>query len=235
MGSATRSSTFAPHIIAIAGGSCSGKTRLSDHTHQALNEEAQINASLQTGRLGSDVCTLFRQDNYYRDEYYQDHLGLNLADDPLPNFDHPDAIDWERLREDLQALKSGCDIDIPVYDFTTHRRTETTIPMSPHPIILIEGILLLAQAEIRDLFDQSFFVDCVQDVRLDRRLKRDIKERGRTEQSVRDQFSRHVAPMHERFVQPSKKYADKIITQDLCGLKTIIKTGPLIQYCRHVL
>ena len=202
------------HIIAIAGGSCSGKTRLANHT-QAV--------------LGDKVSTIFRQDNYYLDYGGVDPEG------PLPNFDHPMAFDWEFLRDQLLMLKSGKVINIPTYDFVTHRRTGVTERIEPKPIVLIEGILLLSQEKLLPVFDQSFFVECDGETRLARRLKRDVAERGRTPESVHAQFAEHVAPMHDQFVEPSKQYADVIVTQDQCGLDVIENTGPLISYCRGLL
>ena len=201
-------------IIAIAGGSCSGKTRLADHTQKAL---------------GDDVCTIIRQDNFYRD------LGGANPGDPLPNFDHPNAFEWALLRDHLQVLKTGEPIDIPTYDFVTHRRTNITERVEPKPIVLIEGILILSQDILFPVFDQSFFVECSEKVRLERRLTRDVIERGRTEESVNAQFADQVAPMHDKFVIPSKENADMIITQNQCGVEMITHNGPLIAFCKGVL
>jgi uridine kinase len=201
-------------IIAIAGGSCSGKTRLADHTQKAL---------------GDDVCTIIRQDNFYKD------LGGVEPGDPLPNFDHPKAFEWELLCEQLKVLKTGKAIDIPTYDFVTHRRTNVTERVDPKPIIMIEGILILSQDILCPVFDQSFFVECSEKVRLERRLARDVVERGRTEDGVNKQFAEQVAPMHDKFVIPSKENADMIITQNQCGVEMINHNGPLIAFCKGVL
>lgn len=201
-------------IIAIAGGSCSGKTRLADHTQKAL---------------GDDVCTIIRQDNFYKD------LGGVALGEPLPNFDHPDAFEWELLRDQLQVLKTGKAIDIPTYEFVTHRRTPVTERVEPKPIVLIEGILILSQDILLPVFDQTFFVECSETVRLERRLTRDVVERGRTEESVHKQFAEQVAPMHDKFVIPSKENADMIITQNQCGVEMITHNGPLIAFCKGVL
>jgi uridine kinase len=201
-------------IIAIAGGSCSGKTRLADHTQKAL---------------GDDVCTIIRQDNFYKD------LGGVEPGDPLPNFDHPNAFEWELLCEQLKVLKTGKAIDIPTYDFVTHRRTNVTERVDPKPIIMIEGILILSQDILCPVFDQSFFVECSEKVRLERRLARDVVERGRTKDGVNKQFAEQVAPMHDKFVIPSKENADMIITQNQCGVEMINHNGPLIAFCRGVL
>lgn len=201
-------------IIAVSGGSCSGKSRLADHTQKAL---------------GDDVCTIIRQDNFYKD------LGGAAPGGPLPNFDHPNAFEWELLRDQLKVLKTGKVIDIPTYDFVTHRRTTVTERVEPKPIILIEGILILSQDILCSVFDQSFFVECSQKVRLERRMARDVIERGRTEESVNTQFAEQVAPMHEKFVIPSKENADMIITQNQCGIEMINNNGPLIAFCRGFL
>ena len=201
-------------IIAVAGGSCSGKTRLADRTLEAL---------------GDDVCTIMRQDNFYKD------MGGVNPGDPLPNFDHADAFEWDLLRDKLIELKSGKSIEIPTYDFTTHRRRSETEIIEPKPIVLIEGILLLSQDILLPVFDQCFFVECSETVRLERRLARDVVERGRTEESVHKQFAEQVAPMHEKFVVPSKQNADMIITQNQCGVEMITHNGPLIAFCKGVL
>lgn len=217
------------HIIAIAGGSCSGKTRLADHTHQALNEAALVDAMLSGGVLGKEMCAIVRQDNYYLD------YGGAALGEPLPNFDHPDAFEWSLMRKQLLDLKSGKAVDIPTYDFVTHRRAAAVLRIEPRPIILIEGILLLSQPSLCQVFDKSFFVKCSEDVRLDRRLKRDIKERGRTPECVREQFAKDVAPMHSLFVEPSQENADVVVTQDMCGMNVIMNDGPLISYCKALL
>lgn len=201
-------------VIAIAGGSCSGKTRLAEHTAMALGENA---------------CTIVRQDNYYLD-----YGGVN-PDDPLPNFDHPNAFEWRLLRRHLLALKAGETVHIPNYDFVTHRRTDITHKVEPRPIIILEGILVLTQRVLHPVFDQSFFVKCVAEERLARRLKRDVAERGRTAQSVREQFTRDVEPMHDRFVEPSSAFADWVITQNQCSLEMIMNDGPVITWCKTAL
>ena len=201
-------------IIAVAGGSCSGKTRMARHTHEAL---------------GSDLCTIVRQDNYYKD------TGGLAEGEPLPNFDHADAFEWELLRDHLLALKAGKAINVPTYDFVTHRRTDKTIRIEPKPIVLIEGILLLSQSILMPVFDQTFFVECSEKVRLERRLARDVVERGRTPESVHVQFAQQVAPMHALFVEPSKANADMIITQNQCGIEMITHNGPLIAFCKGML
>ncbi len=206
------------HIIAIAGGSCSGKTRLAKYTCGALNKARE-----------AEVCTVLRQDNYYLD------MGGVAPGEPLPNFDHPMAFDWELFLAHLRLLKSGQAVDIPTYDFTTHRRTDIMETLVPKPIILVEGILILSQDRLRPAFDYSFFVACDHDTRIDRRIRRDVEERGRTISCIQEQFARDVAPMHDKFVDPSRHNADIIITQDQCGLETIMRDGPLISLCNNLL
>jgi len=202
------------HIIAVAGGSCSGKTRLAQYTCEAL---------------GQDKCTVLRQDNYYLD------LGGAEPGQTLPNFDHPRAFDWDLFLTQLQKLKSGHAVDIPTYDFTTHRRTDITERVDPKPILLIEGILILSQDRLLPAFDHKFFVQCPEDIRLDRRIRRDVAERGRTVDCIRKQFAEQVAPMHDKFVEPSNQNADIIVGQDECGLETIMTNGPLISLCWNLL
>jgi uridine kinase len=201
-------------IVAVAGGSCSGKTRMARHTYEAL---------------GDQVCTIIRQDSYYKDR------GNLPAHAPLPNFDHADAFEWELMRNHVLELKAGRAIEVPTYDFATHSRTAKTLRVVPKPIILIEGILLLSQPLLLALIDQAFFVECSESVRLERRLARDVAERGRTPASVRIQFAEQVAPMHALFVEPSKANADMIITQNQCGIEMITHNGPLIAFCKGML
>ena len=202
------------HILAIAGGSCSGKTRLARLSQQAL---------------GDDVATILRQDNYYLD------LGGVKPGEPLPNFDHPMAFDWELMRKHLRELQKGQSVDIPTYDFTTHRRKAETELVTPKKIILFEGILILSQEILLPELDYKFFVECDEPTRLKRRIKRDVAERGRTEASVIEQFTQQVAPMHKQFVEPSKKNADVIVSQEDCELEVIRSTGPVISTCRFLL
>ncbi len=175
------------HIIAIAGGSCSGKTRLAKYTCEALNKTRN-----------KETCTVLRQDNYYLD------LGGVKPGQPLPNFDHPKAFDWALFLKHLKLLKNGQAVDVPTYDFKAHRRTNITERIVPKPILLIEGILILTQEKVRAAFDYKFYVACKEQTRLDRRIRRDVEERGRTINCIQNQFSKDVAPMHNKFVKPSK-------------------------------
>lgn len=182
-----------PVTIAVAGGSGSGKTTVS-------------NAILE--RVGSDHIAYIPHDAYYRD------LGhVALLDRTAINFDHPDALDTPLMREHIIQLQNWQPVHIPVYDFTKHRRTDESIVVAPQPIILVEGILVLAESSLRPLFDVKIFVDTDPDLRLIRRLRRDIQERGRTAESVISQYLETVRPMHLEFVEPSKRYADVIIPE----------------------
>ncbi len=180
-------------LIGIAGGTGSGKTSIS----KALMKE-----------LGRDEVVVLEQDSYYHD------LGhLPLAERMRINFDHPDSVDFERMRQDLQALLSGRSVEVPIYDYTTHMRKADNRQISGHRIIILEGILVLADAAVRELMDIKIYVDTADDVRFIRRMTRDIKTRGRSFESVVDQYYKTVRPMHTQFVEPTKRFADIIIPE----------------------
>lgn len=181
-----------PLIIGIAGGSGSGKTTLAERiaTH-----------------FGDGVAML-RHDDYYRAQ-----SALTLAERTTLNYDHPDAFDTDLLVSHLAALSRGCAIDAPVYDYTVHDRSAQTRRVEPRDVILLEGILILAHEELRALMDIKLFVDTDADVRILRRITRDVKGRGRSLDSVISQYLATVKPMHEAFVEPSKKYADVIVPE----------------------
>jgi uridine kinase len=182
-----------PVVIGVAGGTGSGKTTVA---RQILK------------RAGTEQISLIQHDAYYKD------LGnLPLAQRTMKNFDHPDALDNELLIAHLRELKASKAIDLPVYDFTTHTRTGQTQRVEPHRVVLVEGILIFADAALRRLLDVKIYVDTDADIRFIRRLQRDIAERGRTMQSVIHQYLATVRPMHEEFVEPSKRYADVIIPE----------------------
>ena len=183
----------APVTIAVAGGTGSGKTTVS-------------NALLK--RVGTQNIAYLPHDTYYKDI---NHIPLEQRN--LRNFDHPDALDTPLLIEHVRQLQQWQSVDIPIYDFTHHQRTDRTRRVEPQPIILVEGILILAERELRELCDVKIFVDTDADVRFIRRLKRDIAERGRTVDSVIEQYLETVRPMHLKFVEPSKRYADVIIPE----------------------
>jgi uridine kinase len=159
-------------------------------------------------RAGTDQITLIQHDAYYRDLG-----GLPPAQRAMQNFDHPDALENSLLIAHLKNLKTGQPVDVPVYDFTTHTRTSETTRVEPRPVILVEGILIFSDAALRATMDVKIYVDTDADIRFIRRLKRDLAERGRTMESVIHQYLATVRPMHEEFVEPSKRYADVIIPE----------------------
>ncbi len=178
-------------VIGIAGGSGSGKTTVA-------------NALLD--RVGAGRIAYLPHDAYYKDL-----SGLPPRQRAEVNFDHPHSLDNDLLMQHIQQLKSGQAIQLPIYDFTTHTRTEHFARVDTRPVILVEGILLFAEPALRALFDVKIFVDTDPDLRFIRRLKRDIEERGRTTESVIHQYLSTVRPMHLEFVEASKRYADVII------------------------
>lgn len=182
-----------PLIIGIAGGSGSGKTTVAQ---EILN------------RVGADRIAYLPHDAYYKDL-----SGLPPAQKAEVNFDHPNSLETELLARHIIELRAGNPVELPVYDFSRHSRTETTIPITPHRVIVVEGILIFAEPELRPLFDIKIFVDTDADLRFIRRLQRDITERGRTPESVIKQYLKTVRPMHLEFVEPSKRYADVIIPE----------------------
>lgn len=187
-----------PVTIAVAGGTGSGKTTIS-------------NAILN--KVGSHNIAYLPHDSYYKP----------LSEIPMTagirNFDHPDAFDTAILIANLRQLQAGEATEIPIYDFRNHDRTGQTQRVEPNPIILVEGILIFAEPELRSLFDVKIFVDTDSDIRVLRRLQRDIAERGRTVESVINQYLTTVRPMHLELVEPSKRYADVIIPEG--GFNTV--------------
>jgi len=180
-------------VIGVAGGTGSGKTTVS---HEIL------------ARVGRDQICYIQHDSYYRDLSH-----LTPAQRAEVNFDHPDSLETELLIHHLQHLVAGASIEVPVYDFTTHTRTGETFLLESRKVILIEGILIFADPELRELMDVRIFVDTDADIRFIRRLKRDMEQRGRTLESVIHQYLNTVRPMHLEFVEPSKRYADIIIPE----------------------
>ena len=181
-----------PLIIGIAGGTGSGKTTLVDR----LKEQ-----------FGDDISVLAH------DSYYAEHHDLTLEERRALNYDHPAAFDTDRMIQDLEDLKAGKTVQVPVYDYTVHDRLEETREISPNKVILVEGILIFDNKALRDLLDIKLFVDTDADVRILRRIHRDVTERGRTLDTVMEQYLKTVKPMHEQFVEPSKRYADIIIPE----------------------
>jgi uridine kinase len=184
-----------PLFIAIAGGSGSGKTTI---------------ARSVVDLVGKDQVIYLQQDAYYRDNAH-----LSLEEREAINYDHPDSLELELMVEQLDTLREGLPIERPVYDFAIHNRTEETITFVPQPAVIVEGILVLSDPRLRDRFDLRVYIDTDADLRLMRRLRRDIIERGRTVDSVLAQYEKTVRPMHDRFVEPSKRYADIIIPEGI--------------------
>jgi uridine kinase len=188
-----------PLVIGIAGGTGSGKTTVA----QAILR-----------RVGANRMAFLPHDAYYRDLHH-----LPLEERKKINFDHPDSLETELLIQHIRMLKDWQPIDLPVYDFSTHARVDRTLRIEPQSIVLVEGILIFYEVELRKLFDVKIFVDTDADIRFIRRLQRDIRERGRTAESVVQQYIETVRPMHMEFVEPSKRYADVIIPEG--GFNTV--------------
>jgi uridine kinase len=182
-----------PFLIGLAGGTGSGKTTVA-------------NAIVK--RVGEERIAILSHDSYYRD-------FVDLPKDILDrqNFDHPDSLETELLVRHLKALKQGMVVETPIYDFKVHCRAAESRRVEPRKVILVDGILIFAEPELRKLFDVKIYVDTDADIRLIRRLKRDIAERGRSVESVVAQYESTVRPMHMEFVEPSKRYADLIIPE----------------------
>lgn len=179
-------------VIGIAGGTGSGKTTI---TKRLVN------------RFGANVSVI------YHDNFYKAHHDMPYEERTKLNYDHPDALDTRMLVDMLRELKEGKSVECPVYDFTVHDRSDKTIVINPTKVIVVEGILIYADKELRDEMDVKLFVDTDADVRILRRITRDVRDRGRSLESVIDQYLTTVKPMHEQFVDPSKRYADVIIPE----------------------
>lgn len=175
----------------ICGGSGAGKTTLTRHLLE---------------RLGPDQVSVIAFDAYYRDQGH-----LTPAERSLVNYDHPDSLDHERFAADVEALRMGESIASPVYDFATHTRTGDVTMIEARPIVIVEGILLLSFAEIAEHLDLAVFIDVPEQVRLERRIRRDVAERGREADDVRRQFAETVAPMHDTFVEPFRHRAHRTV------------------------
>jgi uridine kinase len=180
-----------PTVIGISGGSGSGKTTVQERI---------------IGSFGSEYVSLVQHDAYYRDLSH-----LRFEERVAFNFDHPNAFETELCVRQIDALLSGHTVESPIYDYERHVRSESTRTVGPRSVILVEGILVLAEAQLRERMDIKIYVDAPDDVRLIRRIQRDLLERGRTIESILDQYQRTVRPMHLEFVEPSKRFADIII------------------------
>lgn len=182
-----------PVIIGIAGGTGSGKTTVARAIHD---------------RVGKDRIEWISHDSYYRN-----FEGLTPEERHHINFDHPDSLETELLVRHVDVLRKGSAVEVPIYDFTSHSRTTETHRVEPRRVVIVEGILVLAEPELRKKIDIKLYVDTPSDIRFMRRLVRDIKTRGRSMESVIEQYVTTVRPMHEEFVEPSKRYADLIIPE----------------------
>ena len=196
-------------IIGIAGGTASGKTTLV----RRLKE-----------RFGTDVSVVSH------DNYYKAHNHMPYEERAQLNYDHPDAFDTDLMISQIEALRRGETIACPVYDFTVHNRAEETLLIAPTSVIIIEGILIFTDERLRDLMDVKIFVDTDADVRILRRVVRDVNKRGRTLESVVAQYLTTVKPMHEQFVEPSKRYADLIVPE---GGKNMVALDMIIRRVEH--
>ncbi len=180
-------------VIGIAGGTGSGKTTVARTIATALPSENIVYLEY--------------------DAYYRDRPDLSYDERCKLNFDHPDSLETELLVEHLGQLKSGLAVDVPIYDFKTHRRREESRRVEPATIVIVEGILVFVDPRLRERFDMKIFVDTDADIRVFRRIRRDMEQRGRTFESIRDQYYKTVRPMHLQFVEPSKRWADLIIPE----------------------
>lgn len=196
-------------LIGIAGGTGSGKTTLADKL---------------VDNFGNDEVSILRHDSYYKR-----HDNMTYEERSQLNYDHPDAFDTELLCEHIRKLKAGEAVEMPVYDYTIHNRSDKVVLVNPAPVIVLEGILIFAEKQLCELMDIKVFVDTDADVRILRRIVRDVKERGRSLDSVITQYLTTVKPMHEQFVEPSKRRADIIIPE---GGENIVALEMLIQRVR---
>ena len=190
-------------IVGLAGGTASGKTTIV----RKIKEN-----------FGDDIVVI------NHDSYYKAHNDLSYEDRSKLNYDHPDSFDTQMMIEDVKKLKNNEEVDIPVYDFSVHNRADATVHIVPKNVIILEGILVLENKELRDLMDIKVFVDTDADERLMRRIRRDMVERARSIESILNQYADTVKPMHEQFIEPSKKYADIIIPrggENLTGINIL--------------
>ena len=182
-----------PYLIGVAGGSNSGKTTIAERLAEGI---------------GTEELTLIRLDSYY----------ITMRDEPIEvraafNYDHPDAFDWDLLSQHLRRLTAGESVEVPVYDYTIYDRTGEYELVVPGKVVVVEGILVLWEPRLRGMLDLKVFVDTPADLRVIRRLQRDVAERGRTQESILEQYLTTVRPSHEQFIEPSKRYADVIVPE----------------------
>jgi uridine kinase len=182
-----------PYLIGVAGGSNSGKTTIAERLAEVI---------------GTEELSLIRLDSYY----------ITMRDEPIDvraavNYDHPDAFDWDLLYRHLRRLTAGESVEVPIYDYTIYDRTDEYELVVPGKVVVVEGILVLWEPRLRGMLDLKVFVDTPADLRVIRRLQRDVAERGRTQESILEQYLTTVRPSHEQFIEPSKRYADVIVPE----------------------
>ena len=197
-----------PYIVGVAGGSASGKTEIVKTLKKHFEDKIEI---------------------IEHDNYYFAHDNLTMDERASLNYDHPQAFETDLLIEHVKKIINNEEIDIPTYDFTIHTRSSDTLKKIPKPIVIVEGILVLENEKLRNLMDMKVFVDCDGDVRLKRRITRDLVERNRTIESILTQYMETVKPMHELFVEPSKKFADLIVPK---GGKNKVAIDVLINHLK---
>ena len=198
-------------VIGVAGGTGSGKSTLVKRLQEAFRND--------------DVATICH------DFYYKAHPELTYEERTKLNYDHPDAFDTWLMVEHIKALKEGKTVDCPTYSFVEHNRATETIAIKPSKVVIVDGILIFENKELRDMMDIKVYVDTDADIRLARRILRDVRERGRSMESVISQYTTTVKPMHEEFVEPSKRYADVIIPE---GGFNSVAVSMLIQNIRSI-
>jgi uridine kinase len=203
-----------PFVIGIAGGSGSGKSTV---TRQVL------------ASIGSDMASVV-----FQDDYYCDQTELSAQERCQTNYDHPQAFDWPLMMMHVQALRRGEPIEMPTYDFALHNRASKTITVQSAPVIVIEGLFALFDAELRKMMSLKIFVDTAADVRFIRRLQRDISERGRSTESVINQYLETVRPMHKQFIEPTKRHADVILPHGANGPAVDIITTKVVTLIRDL-
>lgn len=197
-----KSGDFMIKLIGIAGGSGSGKTTFAKKLINLVHEP----------------ITLFHMDSYYLPEQPEKHFTKSGK----PNFDHPEAFDWELLRTHLHSLKNGQNVETPIYDFKTSSRTGDSTTTKATSVVIFEGIFALFDSEIRNMFDIKAYLSVDSDIRFTRRLNRDVQERGRSLDSIIDQYYETVRPMHQKFLEPQKQFADFIVGEETCVAAEIL-------------
>lgn len=209
-----QSSNRNPFVIGVAGGSGSGKSTV---TRQVL------------ASIGPEMASVV-----YQDDYYCDQTDLSPEERRKTNYDHPEAFDWPLMMQHVQALRRGESIEMPTYDFAEHNRASKTVTIQPAPVIVIEGLFALYDAELRKMMSLKIFVDTAPDVRFIRRLQRDISERGRNTESVINQYLETVRPMHKQFIEPTKRHAHVILPHGANGPAVDIITTKVVTFIRDL-